>query len=267
MDDKVSHSNNCESMRSKVALYSIPEAAALWCEIAEADLQRVIGEVTEYSILGGVYKHPYISCLEIFSTIIGLAVEERILPHSRENGRELLHDDGMAAYHRRHVTGKNLREWMEIYHPNEKPSFLFDDLERDTHTAISAESYRSLTVDRDALKARIDKAEVEYRKLKAKNIELTNELNIRNGEMASNSITDTTQRNYELAIGLLTKALADKAGANCGTQENPNISGLSELLQQYLPADDVGSLSNKALSISTLRKRLKKGYDSLKTAN
>ena len=156
---------------------------------------------------------------------------------------------------------------MEIYHPNEKPSFLFDDLERDTHTAISAESYRSLTVDRDALKARIDKAEVEYRKLKAKNIELTNELNTRNGEMASNSITDTTQRNYELAIGLLTKALADKAGANCGTQENPNISGLSELLQQYLPADDVGSLSNKALSISTLRKRLKKGYDSLKIAN
>ena len=47
MGDKVSHSNNCESMRSKVALYSIPEAAALWCEIAEVDLQRVIGEVTE----------------------------------------------------------------------------------------------------------------------------------------------------------------------------------------------------------------------------
>ena len=79
----------------------------------------------------------------------------------------------------------------------------------------------------------------------------------------SNSITDTTQRNYELAIGLLTKALADKAGPNCGTKEKPNISGLSELLQIYLPADSVGSLSNKALSISTLRKRLKAGYDSL----
>ena len=79
----------------------------------------------------------------------------------------------------------------------------------------------------------------------------------------SNSITDTTQRNYELAIGLLTKALADKAGPNCGTKEKPNISGLSELLQVYLPADGVGSLSNKALSISTLRKRLKAGYDSL----
>jgi hypothetical protein len=92
-------------------------------------------------------------------------------------------------------------------------------------------------------------------------------LNALTGKIGSSSVTDTTQRNYELAIGLLTKALADKAGANCGTQENPNISGLSELLQQYLPADDVGSLSNKALSISTLRKRLKKGYDSLKTAN
>ena len=79
----------------------------------------------------------------------------------------------------------------------------------------------------------------------------------------SSSITDTTQRNYELAIGLLTKALADKAGANCGTKENPNISGLSELLQIYLPADRVGSLSNKALSISTSRKKLKAGYDSL----
>jgi hypothetical protein len=91
-------------------------------------------------------------------------------------------------------------------------------------------------------------------------------LNALTGKVGSGSVTDTTQRNYELAIGLLTKALADKAGANCGTQENPNISGLSELLQQYLPADDVGSLSNKALSISTLRKRLKTGYDSLKNS-
>lgn len=82
-------------------------------------------------------------------------------------------------------------------------------------------------------------------------------------KVGSSSVTDTTQRNYELAIGLLTKALADKAGANCGTKDNPNISGLSDLLQQYLPADSVGSLSNKALSISTLRKKLKTGYDSL----
>ena len=88
-------------------------------------------------------------------------------------------------------------------------------------------------------------------------------LNALTGKVGSSSITDTTQRNYELAIGLLTKALADKAGPNCGTKEKPNISGLSELLQIYLPADGVGSLSNKALSISTLRKRLKAGYDSL----
>jgi hypothetical protein len=109
-------------------------------------------------------------------------------------------------------------------------------------------------------------ARIENLNLFVDQINQAEEIKTINNEIASSSITETTKRNYELAIGLLTKALADKAGANCGTQENPNISGLSELLQQYLPADNVGSLSNKSLSIATLRKRLKAGYDSLKNS-
>jgi hypothetical protein len=43
---------------------------------------------------------------------------------------------------------------------------LFDEIERSTHSAINAESFRALQADRDALKARLDKAAEAFRALK-----------------------------------------------------------------------------------------------------
>ena len=49
--------------------------------------------------------------------------------------------------------------------PRPKPKFLFDDVERTTHAAINADSFRALQVDRDALKARVGKAIDAYQTL------------------------------------------------------------------------------------------------------
>ena len=136
----------------------------------------------------------------------------------------------MAAHERRHVTGVALKKWIETAFPNDRPSFLFDDLGRDTHTSISADAYRVLKIDRDALKTRIINAEVEYRKLQSETRQLSEELNRLNSKLGSSNVTSTAKRNYELMIGLLTKALAYKAGPSCGDKQKPNYSGLSELL-------------------------------------
>jgi len=41
---------------------------------------------------------------------------------------------------------------MEQAFPSERPAFLFDDIEQNTHPSISADAYRALKAERDALK-------------------------------------------------------------------------------------------------------------------
>lgn len=50
--------------------------------------------------------------------------------------------------------------------PNEKPLFLFDDIERSTHTAISADAYHALKAEHDKLEKRLENAKSEYKKLR-----------------------------------------------------------------------------------------------------
>jgi len=54
---------------------------------------------------------------------------------------------------------------MEKAFPNEKPAFLFDDIERSSHTAISADAYRALKAEHDKLEKRLENAKSEFKKL------------------------------------------------------------------------------------------------------
>jgi FtsZ-binding cell division protein ZapB len=78
---------------------------------------------------------------------------------SRENGKAFDGTTDHVAPERRHVSRQNLKDWIAREFPAEKPEFLFDEIERKTHAAINADTFRALQADRDALKARIDKAE------------------------------------------------------------------------------------------------------------
>lgn len=49
----------------------------------------------------------------------------------------------------RHV---DLKAWMLRFYPDQRPSFLFDDFERDWHPAISLRSVQALLADREGLK-------------------------------------------------------------------------------------------------------------------
>jgi hypothetical protein len=164
--------HNCVAMRTHYTVYSIPHAAALWCGVTDEFIDQVLAEVTQLSDSGfgrGVWKHPEVPCLEPRSRAMAEAIENGLLPHGRESAEPVEKNDRVAP-DRRHIFGRNLKIWMEEAFPNEKPAFLFDDIERDSHTSISADSYRTLQAERDALKSRIEKAIESYSLLRNEKI-------------------------------------------------------------------------------------------------
>ena len=159
--------DNCASMKSHYAVYSIPHAAALWCGVPEDQVEKIIQEATPFSGAGVnrcIWKHSDVPCLEYRCRALAEAIEDGTLLHGREDGKPVIDDH--VAYERRHVYGRELKKWMEKAFPNEKPAFLFDDIERSSHTAISADAYRVLKAECDALKVRLENAKSEYIKLK-----------------------------------------------------------------------------------------------------
>ncbi|OOY57534.1 hypothetical protein [Solemya velum gill symbiont] len=160
--------DNCAAIKAHYAVLSIPKAAALWCCVPDDYLEKILSEVTQLSESGfgrGVWCHPDVPCLEPRSRAIAEAIESGELSHGREDAAPVASSDHVA-YERRHIFGRDLKAWMEKAFPNEKPAFLFDDIEQNSHSSISAESYRALKAERDTLKSRLDAGLEKYRKLR-----------------------------------------------------------------------------------------------------
>jgi hypothetical protein len=78
----------------------------------------------------------------------------------RDGGVSFYTNGESVAYSRRTLKRNDLKEWIAKEFPNDKPAFLFDEVERGTHTAISLESYKLLEIDKKAADTRLRKAEV-----------------------------------------------------------------------------------------------------------
>ncbi len=160
--------DNCASMQAHYAVYLIPQAAALWCGIPEDQVPTILKEAKQLTPTGlgrSIWTHRNVPCIEPRSRAIAETIEHNLLPHGREDAQTVSSGEHVA-YERRHFFGRDLREWMEKAFPNEKPAFLFDDIERNTHSAISADAYRALKAERDALQKRIENATESYKKLR-----------------------------------------------------------------------------------------------------
>lgn len=162
MSKKPWETDSCEAVQAYFTVYPVPVAAALWCGIPPEDVEESLSISTQSS--RGVYKHPYIRCLEPRCRAIHDAIEKGLLPCSRENGKVVQEH---VANERRHVSRQHLKDWIAAQFPSDKPAFLFDEIERNTHAAINADAFRALQADRDALKVRVEKATEEYRKLRS----------------------------------------------------------------------------------------------------
>lgn len=156
--------DSCEHVQSYYTIYPVPAAAALWCGIPPTEVEEHLNTATQ--VHRAIYRHPYIKCLEPRCRAIHEAIEKGVLLVSRENGKSFDGSQENVAPERRHVSRQNLKEWIAREFPSDKPAFLFDEVERNTHTAINADTFRALQADRDALAARLKKAKTEYQKLR-----------------------------------------------------------------------------------------------------
>lgn len=136
--------------------YKPIEAALRWCNLVQHEVEILRG--TGNSLFPGIGVFPQWPCLRANAEKIYDAMLNGELLHGRD-GRTVSHDDHVAR-ERMTVRHTDLKAWMAKHYPDQKPKFLFDEVERTTHAAINAESFRALQVDRDAAVARLEKARV-----------------------------------------------------------------------------------------------------------
>lgn len=59
--------DDCATMQAHYAVYSIPQAAAVWCGVPEERLEEVLSGVTPISASGlwrCIYRRPSVPCIE-----------------------------------------------------------------------------------------------------------------------------------------------------------------------------------------------------------
>jgi len=156
-------SDDCEDVRAYYSVYYIPQAAALWCGVPVEMVETILSQAAETG--RGVVDHPKVSCLEPRCRAIHDAIDNDKLPCGRDGkGRNLASQDHVAP-ERRTVTRQDLKEWIAQEFPSNKPDFLFDEIERKTHSAINAESFRALQADRDAIQRQLKSAKETIEKI------------------------------------------------------------------------------------------------------
>ncbi|RLA52376.1 MAG: hypothetical protein DRR42_07740 [Gammaproteobacteria bacterium] len=223
--------DNCAAMKAHYAVYSIPQAAAMWCGVPDDQLEEIVKEAEPISTSGlgrSIWKHCAVPCMEPRSRAIAEAIEDGELPHGREDGKPVIPGDH-AAYERRHVMGRDLRDWLVEAFPNDKPPFLFDDIERNTHSAISADAYRSLKADRDALQKRIDNATESYRSLRKEKETIESERESLKAIIAKSGVpSERAEATYQNIIAALLDCIA---GNLPGVDKHPSFSSEAKLIE------------------------------------
>ncbi|MDP8287016.1 MAG: hypothetical protein RAP03_10065 [Candidatus Electryonea clarkiae] len=222
--------DNCEAMKAHYAVYSIPKAAALWCGVPENQIEKILKEATQIHPTGlgrCIWEHPDVPCLEYRSRAIAEATEDGSLLHGREDGEPISGEH--VAYERRHIFGRNLRKWIEEKFPNDKPAFLFDDIERSTHTSISADAYRALKAEHDKLDKRLENAKSEYIKLREEKDAIKDERDSLLATVAKSGLPgDRAETTYQNIIAALLDCIA---GNLPGAEKHPSFPSEAKLIE------------------------------------
>lgn len=143
---------DCEQTRRP--FYRPFDVAIRWCGLTAREGEIARGVADPWRIQKGEWLgYP---CLAVHSDAVIYAMESGVLTYGRD-GRAV--SDHVAPA-RRTVSHANLKEWLRKEYPADvqKPhmAWLFDDVERSVHTAITMQAYKALEAERDALKREVE---------------------------------------------------------------------------------------------------------------
>lgn len=160
------NAKSCDAL-SKPYYHPI-EAALRWCGLIEheAEIVQKIG----HGYIPTINEFPQWPCLRINTEKIFDAIANGEMRYGRL-GREVEPGEQVTPT-KRTVRHTVLKAWMAEHEPGQKPPFLFDEVERGIHPAITVESFQVLQAERDALRMRLEKAVEVYREIRQERDEL-----------------------------------------------------------------------------------------------
>lgn len=146
-----SNSNPWEDCdRDRLPYYTPIQAAIRWCGLAKDEARILSRTLSVYVAQGEFPEYP---CLYVHCTAIRSAMETGQLACGRD-GRPVGEGDHVAP-ERRTIQHAALKEWIRREFPADvqKPhmAWLFDDVERSIHGAITREVYETLKAEKDLL--------------------------------------------------------------------------------------------------------------------
>ena len=215
---------NCNA--EKLPYYTPVEAGIRWCGLTKYE-PEILANIREK---GEGVRFPQWPCLQPRIAELRYAMRAGEIPHGIDGNPKL---DGQSRSESRWtMTHADLRRWFKENSPQtEWPAFLFDEIERKTHAAISADAFRALQADRDAARAELEKA-------KAGAAETIREMGAMRGERDS------------------LRAMVEKASAPGGRSEKTYLNIIGGLLALMLGKSPSGksqsSFENQGAVISAM---------------
>lgn len=198
------NSKSCNALEKP--FYRPVEAALRWCGLIEHE-SEILAALHGGSDTPRTGQFPRWPCLQANTEKILDAIMHHNIPHGRDG--KTVPDSEHVRADRVTVRHTDLREWMAKNYPDQKPGFLFDEVERNTHAAINADSFRALQADRDALKARIEKAEEWARSMIAEKKALEGQLDsLRAMAEKAGAPGERAEATYQNIIGAMMVLLA-----------------------------------------------------------
>ena len=172
------------------------EAALRWCNLIdhELDVLRNLGT----NAVPPIGAFPLWPCLRINTEKIFDAIQNGDLPHGRDG--KTVQDGDHVAPARVTVRHTDLRAWMAKHFPDQRPPFLFDETERNTHSAINVETLHVLQAKLITSEASLEKAKEEYLKLKSERDNYAKEVQQLRGAVEQEKPLNTRERNTLLTI-------------------------------------------------------------------
>lgn len=223
---EVMMSDNCTYTQAEYQIYSVAMASLLWCGVAEKNVDYELSKCVSTgsdSMSKAILRHPTIKCLEPRMRAIFLAIDAEIIPCTRENGRPI---DEYVAYGRRHVYGKDLKNWAKTLPNDEQPRFLMTPQELEPR--ISHEVYLRLKAEYDVLNAEKVRAENKLRDNEYKDRATTLQIEAINKQLAEAQAKTTEASQTDLNnLKMTVKAFIDyMANSNTAYKygNKPNIS-------------------------------------------
>jgi len=190
--------------------YRPAEAALRWCGLIayEAQILTKIGE----DGIPKVGQFPQWPCLQTNTEKLLDAIMHGSIPYGRD-GLTVRAGEHVAKA-RLTVRHSDLREWMAKHYPDQKPAFLFDEIERKTHVIFNADVFLALQADRDAARAELEKAMAWAGDAEREMEEMRKELvSLRAREEKMNAPGERAEMTYLNIIGAMLALMLGKSPA------------------------------------------------------